>query len=33
MQSSHEVYVEGPGLIFKGKPNNYLMEIQLPFRD
>ena len=29
--SPREVYVKGPGLIFKGNPKNYLMEIQLPF--
>jgi hypothetical protein len=28
-----EVYVKGPGLIFKGNPKNYLTEIQLPFKD
>lgn len=27
---TREVYVKGPGLIFKGNPNNYLTEIQLP---
>jgi DNA-binding transcriptional MerR regulator len=26
---SREVYVKGPGMIFKGNPNNYLTEIQL----
>ena len=26
-----EIYVKGPGLIFKGNPKNYLTEIQLPF--
>jgi len=26
---SREVYVKGPGLIFKGNPNNYLTEIQI----
>jgi len=30
---SREVYVKGPGLIFKGNPKNYLTEIQLPFQD
>ena len=30
---TREVYVKGPGLIFKGNPKNYLMEIQLPFKD
>jgi len=28
---SREIYVKGPGLIFKGNPKNYLTEIQLPF--
>ena len=27
---SREVYLKGPGIIFKGNPNNYLTEIQLP---
>jgi DNA-binding transcriptional MerR regulator/effector-binding domain-containing protein len=27
---SREVYVKGPGMIFKGNPKNYLTEIQLP---
>jgi len=26
---SREVYLKGPGMIFKGNPNNYLTEIQL----
>ena len=30
---SREVYVKGPGMIFKGNPKNYLTEIQLPFKD
>ena len=29
---TREVYVKGPGLIFKGNPKNYLTEIQLPFK-
>ena len=29
---TREVYVKGPGLIFKGKSKNYLTEIQLPFK-
>jgi DNA-binding transcriptional MerR regulator len=28
-QPSREVYVKGPGMIFKGKPDNYLTEIQM----
>jgi hypothetical protein len=28
-----EVYVKGPGMIFKGNPKNYLTEIQLSFKD
>jgi effector-binding domain-containing protein len=27
---TREVYVKGPGMIFKGNPRNYLTEIQLP---
>ena len=30
---TREVYVKGPGPIFKGNPKNYLTEIQLPFKD
>jgi len=30
---TREVYVKGPGLIFKGNPKNYLTEIQLPFKE
>ena len=30
---TREVYVKGPGMIFKGNPKNYLTEIQLPFRE
>jgi DNA-binding transcriptional MerR regulator/effector-binding domain-containing protein len=29
---TREVYVKGPGLIFKGNPKNYLTEIQLPLK-
>jgi DNA-binding transcriptional MerR regulator/effector-binding domain-containing protein len=29
---TREIYVKGPGMIFKGNPKNYLTEIQLPFR-
>jgi len=28
---SREVYLKGPGMVFKGNPLNYLTEIQLPF--
>ncbi len=28
---TREVYLKGPGMIFKGSPKNYLTEIQLPF--
>jgi DNA-binding transcriptional MerR regulator len=28
-----EVYLKGPGMIFKGNPKNYLTEIQLPMGD
>lgn len=27
---SREVYIKGPGMIFKGNPRNYLTEVQLP---
>jgi DNA-binding transcriptional MerR regulator/effector-binding domain-containing protein len=27
---TREVYIKGPGLIFKGNPKNYLTEIQIP---
>lgn len=27
---TREIYVKGPGMIFKGNPKNYLTEIQLP---
>jgi DNA-binding transcriptional MerR regulator len=27
---TREIYVKGPGMIFKGNPNNYLTEIQIP---
>jgi effector-binding domain-containing protein len=30
---SREVYLKGPGMIFKGNPNNYLTEIQLMLED
>jgi len=29
---TREIYVKGPGIIFKGNPKNYLTEIQLPFK-
>jgi len=29
---TREVYLKGPGLIFKGNPRNYLTEIQLPMQ-
>jgi DNA-binding transcriptional MerR regulator len=29
---SREVYVKGPGMIFRGNPKNYLTEIQIPVR-
>jgi DNA-binding transcriptional MerR regulator len=29
---TREVYLKGPGMIFKGKPKNYLTEIQLPVK-
>jgi DNA-binding transcriptional MerR regulator len=29
---TREVYLKGPGMIFKGNPKNYLTEIQLPVR-
>ncbi len=30
---SREIYVKGPGMIFKGNPNNYITEILVPFED
>jgi len=30
---SREVYLKGPGIIFKGNPNNYLTEIQVFLKD
>lgn len=30
---SREVYLKGPGMIFKGNPKNYLTEIQVPIED
>ena len=29
---TREVYIKGPGMIFKGNPKNYLTEIQFPLR-
>jgi DNA-binding transcriptional MerR regulator/effector-binding domain-containing protein len=29
---TREVYIKGPGMIFKGNPRNYLTEIQIPFK-
>lgn len=28
---SREVYLKGPGMIFRGNPKNYMTEIQMPF--
>lgn len=28
---SREVYMKGPGMVFKGNPNNYVTEIVIPF--
>lgn len=30
---TREVYINGPGMIFKGNPNNYLTEIQIFFEE
>lgn len=30
---SREIYVKGPGMIFKGNPNNYITEILVPFEE
>jgi DNA-binding transcriptional MerR regulator len=30
---SREVYLKGPGMIFKGNPNNYLTEIQMMIKE
>ena len=32
-QPTREVFLKGPGMIFKGNPKNYLTEIQLPIRE
>ena len=29
---TREVYLKGPGMIFRGNPKNYLTEIQIPIR-
>ena len=29
LMPTREVYVKGPGMIFKGNPKNYLTEIQI----
>ena len=29
---TREIYLKGPGIIFKGNPKNYLTEIQLPIK-
>ncbi len=29
---SREVYIKGPGMLFKGKPERYLTEVQIPVR-
>jgi DNA-binding transcriptional MerR regulator len=29
---SREIYIKGPGMIFKGNPKNYLTEIQIPLK-
>jgi DNA-binding transcriptional MerR regulator len=30
---SREVYLKGPGMVFRGNPRNYLTEIQVPVRE
>ena len=30
LMPTREVYIKGPGMIFKGNPQNYLTEIQIP---
>ncbi len=30
---TREVYLKGPGMIFRGNPNNYLTEIQMMIKD
>ncbi|MEM7313184.1 MAG: GyrI-like domain-containing protein, partial [Planctomycetota bacterium] len=30
---TREVYLKGPGMIFRGNPNNYLTEIQIPIAE
>jgi len=31
LSPSREIYLKGPGMIFRGNPKNYLTEIQMPF--
>ncbi|HEV3167748.1 MAG TPA: MerR family transcriptional regulator [Isosphaeraceae bacterium] len=33
VRPTREVYLKGPGMIFKGNPKNYLTEIQLPIAE
>ena len=28
-----EIYIKGPGMIFRGNPKKYITEIQFPFED
>jgi effector-binding domain-containing protein len=30
---SREIYIKGPGMIFRGNPRNYLTQIQIPIQD
>jgi effector-binding domain-containing protein len=30
---TREVYLKGPGMIFRGNPKKYLTEIQLPIKN
>ncbi|MBK5240338.1 hypothetical protein [Clostridium sp.] len=29
---SREIYIKGPGMIFRGNPSNYITEIIIPFK-
>tara|TARA_B100000575_G_scaffold17953_1_gene12467 strand:- start:884 stop:994 length:111 start_codon:yes stop_codon:yes gene_type:complete len=31
--SIREIYIKGPGMIFRGKPKKYITEIQFPLED
>lgn len=33
LSPGREIYIKGPGMIFKGNPKNYLTEVQIPVTD